>query len=181
MFAFSFASYAGNSVQADIPVKVEGGGTVSITSEVNCPVPNAERLELKKGETGHFIINFTRPGEYIYNITVINEDEDFIYTPQYYAVHVSVMVNEDGSMYTVTTLKKENSFAKSDTAEFKRTERTSAAPPATTAAEETPHQPRTGDDTNLEKYVIASIAASAGLFAVSLLYAYDTKRLLRGY
>ncbi|MBQ7596040.1 MAG: hypothetical protein IJU45_05195 [Clostridia bacterium] len=181
LFAFSFAAYAGNTARADIPVKVEGGGTAVITSEVNCPAPKADRLELKKGETGHFIIDFSRPGEYAYNITVINSNDSFIYTPEYYSVHISVLVGDDGSMYTVTTLRKENSYAKSDIADFRRTEKTTGAPPTTTSTDSTPHQPRTGDDTNLEKYVVASIAASAGLFVVSLLYAYDTKRLLRGY
>ncbi len=179
--AFSLAAYAETTAQADIPVRVEGGGTVVMTSEVNCPAPKANRLELNKGETGHFIITFQRPGEYVYNIAVQNENEAFEYTPAYYTVHVSVLVNEDGSMYTVTTLSKEKSFAKSDEAKFTRTEKTTGTPPTTTPTENTPHQPRTGDDTNLEKYVVASILASAGLFLVSLLYAYDTKRLLRGY
>ena len=181
LFAFSLASFAVNTAQADIPVKIEGGGTAVITSEVNCPAPKAERLELKKGETGHFIINFTRPGEYTYNITVINEDENLVYTPEYYTANISVLVAEDGSLYSITTLRKEKSFAKSDVADFRITEKTTGTPPTTTSADNTPNQPRTGDDTNLEKYVIASIIASAGLFFVSLLYAYDTKRLLRGY
>ena len=131
LFAFSFAAYAGNTARADIPVKVEGGGTAVITSEVNCPAPNADRLELKKGETGHFIIDFSRPGEYAYNITVINSNDSFIYTPEYYSVHISVLVGDDGSMYTVTTLRKENSYAKSDIADFRRTEKTTGAPPTT--------------------------------------------------
>ena len=181
LFAFCLSAFAADKAQADIPVKVEGGGTVLITSEVNSPAPAKNILELKKGETGHFYINFARPGEYSYIITVNNTDDNFVYTPEYYRVIISVLVNDDGSLYTVTTLRKEKSFSKSDIAQFSRTEKTTGEPPTTTSPDSTPHQPKTGDDTNLEKYVIASIIASAGLFIVSLLYKYDTKRLLRGY
>ena len=72
LFAFCLSAFAADKAQADIPVKVEGGGTVLITSEVNSPAPVKNILELKKGETGHFYINFARPGEYSYIITVNN-------------------------------------------------------------------------------------------------------------
>lgn len=175
--SFAFPAFAAMSAEAEIGVEIKGGGTACITPQVNCPIPESTKVTVKDGETGHFNIEFTEPGNYSYIIKTQEEG----YSPEYYTATVSVNVKEDGKLYTVTVLKKASSDTKCDIAAFTQksdetttTEQTTKPP----VQVEDKSRPITGDDSQLEMYLLLAIAASAGLFGLSLLYANSTKKQL---
>lgn len=109
-----------NTVEARIPVTIEGGGIAVIVPTVNSPIPNETEITVKDGETGCFIIHITEPGTYSYIISVEKEVSGAKrYTPEYYDAIVSGLVNDEGELYTVTTVTRRGGDNKTDLAEFK--------------------------------------------------------------
>lgn len=213
---FCFPVFAMNTVEAKVPVTIEGGGTAVIVPTVNSPIPTETEIYVKDGHTGYFIIYITEPGTYSYIISVVKEaSSGKRYTPEYYDVVVSGLVNDAGELYTVTVVTRRGGDNKTDLAEFKvdkgwepdettvpDDESTTVPPPPGTTSpppgetepnpntepttgitteyhtERDSSTPNTGDDTKLDLYLILAIAASAGLFALSLKFYTDTKRLV---
>jgi hypothetical protein len=170
-------AFASGSVDVDISVQIEGGGTAIIIPQVNCPIPQHSDVTVKDGETGHFNIQFTEPGNYAYTIQATENG----CTPDYYAVNVSVNTKEDGTLYSVTVLKRSYTATKCGTAAFTKE---GELPPEETTKPIPPNEdegstPYTGDDSRLEMYLLLAIAASAGLFGLSLIYANSVKKQLK--
>lgn len=194
-----FSAFAAESVSVEIPVEIEGGGTAVVISEVNCPLPRESSVEVPNGMTENIHITFTEPGDYFYTILAESAGEQH-YAPAYYTAAVSVM-NRGGGLYATTVLTKLNSDYKPDVCSFVRaeeptvvptedatevvpTEDTSNADPTGAVVPTQPpknpptSRPKTGDDSMLDIYLLICIAASGGLFVLSVSYFISTNRLI---
>ncbi len=68
-------AFAMDTVEARIPVTIEGGGIAVIVPTVNSPIPDKTEITVKDGETGCFIIHITEPGTFSYIISVEKESQ----------------------------------------------------------------------------------------------------------
>ena len=188
LFRITFIAFAAEAAGADIPVVIEGGGTATMIPEVNCPLPAERAIRVDNGRTGHFYISFTEPGEYSYTISAVFSDGDEeIAADEVFHLTVKVFVREDGSLYTVSVVNGSKSANKQDQVRFTQTTETETAPPPPDSSEPTtvptttptPGTPRTGDESNLSRYLLIATLSAAGLFALALLYTLNTNKLLR--
>ena len=198
LFRITFIAFAADAAGADIPVVIEGGGTATMIPEVNCPLPAERAIRVDNGRTGHFNIQFTEPGEYHYTISAVFSaggeeraaDEEF-------RLAVTVTAREDGSLYTVSVINGSKSANKQAQVRFSETPETTTQPPETTTrppdtttrppdtsttvptTKPQPGTPRTGDESHLTEYLMIATLSAAGLFALALLYAVNTKKLIK--
>lgn len=194
LFRIAGIAFAAEAAGVDIPVVIDGGGTASMIPEVNCPLPKESTVRVDNGRTGHFYISFTEPGEYHYMITAVFSGRGGERAAdEVFRVTVTVLMREDGSLYTASVIRGSESANKQDQVRFKDTPETTTTPPPpdTTVPSDTPGTtgtpestakpgtPRTGDESHLTRYVLLCIAASAGLFGLALLYAFNTNKLIR--
>lgn len=184
-----FSANAAEAVSVSIPVEIEGGGTAVIISEVNCPLPEQSSIEVPNGTTENINIEFSEPGNYSYTIQAETKDEVY-YSPEYYTASATVRSNSEGKLNATLVLTKPDSDYKPDVCVFARTEEPSDSPETTAPTESvTPTQspkdpptsrPKTGDDSMLDIYLLICIAASVGLFMLSVVYSVSTNRLING-
>lgn len=120
---------------------------------------------------------------------VMPDDRDITFDTTVYNVCVSVK-ETDGVLYAYVVVINKQTQEKPDSVHFKNvlvapTEAPTAIPtePAssvpTTAPGGSTHQPQTGDDTKMERYLLIAMFASAGLFLLAVLYTVDTNRLYK--
>lgn len=193
--AFPHSAYAAEAVSVSIPVEVEGGGTAIVISEVNCPLPERSSVEVANGMTENINIVFSVSGDYVYTIQVETKDELY-YSPVYYTAYVTVRTI-GGKLSPSVVLTKPESTYKPDSCLFTIAEEPTDTPdtpdsteptrPDTPTQTVTPTQspknpptsrPKTGDDSMLDIYLLICIAASAGLFMLSVIYSVSTERLI---
>lgn len=250
--AFAAVKAAG----ADIPVVIDGGGTAYMIPEFNSPLPKEVTIRVGNGRTGHFYIDFTEAGIYRYTIKAgFSRPDGEIPADEVFQVTITV-VEQDGTLYTVSVINGSHSSAKPDEVRFKETsdvsepqtetpdtpgiptfpsggsetvtmptgitqtatipadttetttkpddttETTTKAivppvPPETPGTPNTPETPetpgtpetprvfrifrapKTGDETHLAYYLLIAMASSAGLFGLAMLYATNTKKLIK--
>lgn len=182
-----FSAVAAESVSVFIPVEIEGGGTAIVITEVNCPLPKESHIEVHNGTTENINIVFTEPGDYSYTIETKSKKKSY-YTPEYYTAAISVMVNKKGKLTATVVLTKANSDYKPDVCRFSQSKspsnRSSEPMPTDSVVPTQPSKdppvsrPKTGDDSMLDIYLLICIAASGGLFMLSVIYFVSTNRLI---
>lgn len=111
-FAGSFKAYAYTAVKAEIPVdclEIPDDNTHIYTIKIEAendisPEPNSDTLEISENGTGHFEINITEPGTFIYKISEIaGDDTDIEYDSNIYYITLFVENSTEGELiYTVT-------------------------------------------------------------------------------
>ena len=203
---FPLSASAAQTVSAEIPVEIEGGGTAIVITEVNCPLPESSSVEVRGGMTENINIKFTEQGNYLYTIQADAQNESY-YSPEYYTASVDVRKDNSGWLTATVVLTKANSDYKPDKCLFMLAEEPSeatetvATQPTDTDTDtntdtgtntgtgthtdtgQTPKnpptsRPQTGDDSMLDIYLLICIAAAGGLFALSVIYFVSTERLI---
>ena len=189
---------AAQSVPVDIWVNIENGGTAVIITEVNSPLADKSSMTLDNGQSDAFHIEFSEAGSYSYTIRIEPDEREIRFDDTVY--HVSVFVKEEnGKLYTSVVIYNEKTGKKYSpestgqyepcTVSFVNGSDPDATEPTTTPGETKPVQdttdstskttdkdtgntsrPQTGDDSQLDFYLLLAILASAGLFMLSLLY-----------
>ena len=184
--AFPHSAYAAEALSVSIPVEVEGGGTAIVISEVNCPLPESSSVEVQDGATENINISFSEMGNYTYTIEADTKDTSY-YSPEYYTAYVTVRKDGSGELTATVLLTNPDSDYKPDSCRFALTEKPSDAPetvdetqPVTPLPAKNPptSRPKTGDDSMLDIYLLICIAASGGLFLLSVVYLVSTNRML---
>ena len=231
LLPYAGTALAAGEAYAEIPVVIEGGGTVHIIPEVNSPLPTETTLRVDNGRTGRIYIYFTEAGVYHYTITAeFSENGKTWKADDVYRLTVEVYEKEDGTLYTVSIINNTRRPDKGSLVQFPRTPETTTQPSTTpdttttTTTETTtttttgttttttgtttttttttsttgtttttttgtttpsttkpkkPGTPRTGDESNLTRYVLHAVASSLGLFLLALLYTLNTNRLIK--
>ena len=184
---FPFSASAMEPLTVSIPVEIEGGGTAIVISEVNCPVPKESSIEVNNGMTENINIVFTEPGDYTYTIQTKKKNETY-YAPNFYTASISVMTGKKDKLTATVVLTKSNSSYKPEICSFTRSkspsDRSSETKPTHPVAPTKPSKdppvsrPKTGDDNMLDIYLLICIAASGGLFTLSLIYFISTNRMI---
>ena len=195
----AFYAHAYEPVKAEIALEISQGGTAVIIPEVNCPVPEKSRLELADGEMGKFTIYFTEVGVYNYTVKTEPDKRKMIFDDREYSVDIYV-TDEDGQLRTTVIVYSDDGkySLRSNVPGYKdfgherllfanrREEKPElpTEPPTEPPEEETTshrknRNPKTGDDTKMEQYFVIAMLASAGLFALSVVYMIDTNRMLK--
>lgn len=189
---------AATVVSAEIPTEIEGGGTALITPDVNCPLPKETEIKIPNGMTEKINIDFTEPGNYTYTIHTADKNGIY-YDPEYFKAIVAVRSDNDGDLTAVTVIEKPNSAHKPVVCKFTSTTEKpddSSKPddpenpdnPDSPGEPDTPTTPKknapgskpdTGDDSGLDIYLAICIAASAGLFFLSVAYLRDTNQMIK--
>ena len=182
---YSVAAY--EPVSVDIWAEVANGGNVEITAEVNCPLPEQSNIHLKDGETGAFHITFNQIGDYTYTIKVLKDDSDIICDKTVYTVKCYVR-DDDGKLFVTTVIydsktgkkyepknKKEGVLVAFSNVRKGSSEITETTAPNETITDNNPtdspkSHPKTGDEDELDLYLIICILTSASLFALSVSY-----------
>lgn len=196
LFRISVSAFAAEAVSVDIPVVIDGGGTAYIVSEVNSPLPTENALRVDNGRTGHFYINFTEVGEYHYTITAaFSRADGEAPADRIFRLTVTVLDKGNGVLYAVAVINNNQTEEKTDLVRFRETPAPRNEPPSTDNPPEQPPStdnppeqpstppshtpPRTGDESNLLRYVLLATASSAGLFLLALLYTLNTNKLIK--
>lgn len=191
---------AAQSVAVDIQVNIKNGGTAVIISEVNSPLPDRSSMTLDDGQTEAFHIEFSEAGSYSYTIRTEPDDRKIYFDNTVYQIKVyvteengklytSIVIynektgkkyspsGEGGSQPCMVTFVNDPSQDEPDKTEPSTAPEntTSAADtqPTAEATDKTPggtSRPQTGDDSTLDFYLLLAIAASAGLFMLSVFY-----------
>ena len=184
---FPFSANAAETVSVSIPVEIEGGGTAIVITEVNCPLPKESHIVVNNGTTENINIVFTEPGDYSYTIETKSKKKSY-YTPEYYNAAISVMINRKGKLTATVVLTKANSGYKPDVCRFSQAKspsnRSSETMPTDSVVPTQPSKdppvsrPKTGDDSMLDIYLLICIAASGGLFMLSVVYFISTNRMI---
>ena len=183
---FPLSASAANAVTVTIPVEIVGGGTANVIAEVNCPLPESSSVEVQDGATENINISFSETGNYTYTIEADTKDDSY-YSPAYYTASITVRKDGSGELTATVILSKTDSDYKPDRCLFTPGEPPSDAPTTvetqpvdTEQAPKNPptSRPKTGDDSMLDIYLLICIAASGGLFLLSVVYLVSTNRML---
>lgn len=185
----SIPAHGAQATYIEIPVTIDNGGSAVIVTQVNSPVPRSTTLQVEDGEEGRFIIDFTEEGDFSYILMVLPDERNITYDRTVYTANIHV-TEINGALSCVVVIYNNTTGMKPDAVHFENvlappTEPPTAAPttvPATTPATEpasSARQPRTGDDTRMELYLLLAVLASAGIFALSVAYTVDTNRLYK--
>ena len=138
LFPFAGFAHAAETAGAEIPVVIEGGGTATMISEVNTPLPVESTIQVDNGRTGRFHIDFTAPGVYHYTIKAeFAENGSTREADTTYRVTVEVYERKDGVLYTVTTINSNINPDKMDLVRFDKTPPTTTTQPSTTQPDTT--------------------------------------------
>jgi pilin isopeptide linkage protein len=197
-YAFPVAAY--EPVNVDIWVDIVGGGTVEITPEVNSPLPEKSNITLEDGNSGAFHIAFDEIGDYTYTIKTIPDKRNIIYDSTVYSVKCYVR-DDNGKLFVTTIIYRTDSDKKYESNDAKHKVSVSfkniLAPPnddvettvskkdnetddpgeeRTYSNEESGSKPKTGDNSQLEIYLIVCMLSSACLFALSVAYYRNTNK-----
>ena len=192
-----FYAYAYEPVKAEVAVEISQGGTVVIIPEVNCPVPEKTELKLSDGEIGKLDIYFTDVGVYHYTVKIEPDKRKLIFDDREYRLEIHI-TDEDGQLKTTVIVYTDDGKYSSHSSSpgqggfgperilfsnIKRGEPVPPEPPTEPAEETTTssknRNPKTGDDSKMEQYFVIAMLASAGLFALSVVYMIDTNRMLK--
>lgn len=169
-------------ITVSVPVTVAGGGVAVMTSEEGAPAPEATELHLADGEKGAFVIPIAEPGNYDYTAQVKDEGKPNVtYDKTVYTIAVAAFVKDDGTLGATVVLYDRETGKKPEAVSF--VNKTTSSPSGGDSGSKTQggakHQPKTGDNAELEKNLLISMFASAGLFGLSLVYAAFTKKMTR--
>lgn len=114
-----------NTVVVQIPISCIGTGTNEeffyyLEGEKSeSEIPEATKLCLKNGEKGRFVIHYTEPGIYHYQIhQEAGADRGVTYDNTIYNVDVYVMVGEEGALFAEPILYEERQTQKKAELEF---------------------------------------------------------------
>ena len=183
---FPLTAFAADAVTVTIPVEIVGGGTANVISEVNCPLPESNSVEVPDGATENINISFSETGNYTYTIEADTKDTSY-YSPEYYTAYVTVRKDGSGELTATVILSRADSDYKPDRCLFMPAEPPSEAPSTVETqpvdTDQTPKnpptsRPKTGDDSMLDIYLLICIVASGGLFLLSVVYLVSTNRML---
>ena len=184
----------------EIPVAIDEGGVAVIVPDDGSPAPRNLEIAVEDQEEVPFSIDIYSPGTYNYTIHVKDEGEEGVqYDKTVYVAAVSVFAGEEDTMYGVVTISKEDEPDKPETIHFTSNVRSAHRDPngddpsgsgspvpggsqdgsAGSGGSGAAGQPKTGDSSNLELYLLVSTFASAGLFALSVVYAVSTRKQIR--
>lgn len=144
-----------NTVVVRIPISCIGTGTNEeffyyLEGEKSeSEIPEATKLCLKNGEKGRFVIHYTEPGIYHYQIhQEAGADRGVTYDNTIYNVDVYVMAGEEGALFAEPILYEEGQTQKKAELEF-----------VNKKAESLGRQtgPRTGDQSNKKIMTILTV------------------------
>lgn len=190
LILFNISALAYSPVRTAVPVEIKLGGTATIIPEVNCPIPESSTLTLDNGEVGRFYIDFTETGIYTYTVKLIPDEREITFDSAVYTVRVFV-TDENGELNTTTVVytgdeKYPGHIGTDGTPDcliFTNEPVKPTPPEETTDGTDNPppdkHNPKTSDDTNMEKYFLVAMLASAGLFILSVVYFADTQKMIK--
>lgn len=156
---FSVDAYYYKPVKAEIEVEITLGGSVTITPNMNCPVPEKAEMYLQDGEIGKFDIDFTKVGIYDYVVRTIPDERQLDFDKTVYNIKIYV-TDEDGEL-AVTFIVSTGGNKYGD--HSKRLLFVNTVP----ESEKTPPNPKAGD--NPEMYFWLAMLVSAGLLALSVI------------
>ena len=132
LFRTASIAFAAHTADADIPVRIDGGGTAYMIPEVNSPLPKEVIIRVDNGRTGHFYINFTEAGVFHYTIKagfIRNGEEQ----PAEEVFRLTVTVYEqDGTLYTVSVINSSHSAGKPDAIRFHEVSQVTTTSPSDT-------------------------------------------------
>ena len=156
-------AFAMESVAVEIPFTVENlPGTVVMEALNGAPAP--AQSEFANVSEGKFALSFNEPDDYVYRVyQEPGTEAGATYDDFEYTVIVSVSVNDDGSLYAMTTLVADGDNHKPESITFKNvppkpTPTPTATPPVGT--------PQTGDDSNPVLWLTMLAASALSLGAV---------------
>lgn len=171
VFGLASNALAADTVQLKIPANVKGGGTITIISQTNSPMPKNPELQLEDGQQGSIIIDFSEAGDYFYTIAVKPDDRNIYFDSASYNLKVTV-VYEGGALKAYPVMYKSgNEDEKSEKVHFENGVKPEKENPKPTSPQtKAVKKPYTGDDSLLETYLLIAFLASLGLFALSVVY-----------
>lgn len=111
------------SVDVDIWIQIENGGTAVIIAENNAPLPDPTRLVLYDNNPMSFHIVFSDPGEYTYMMHIEPDDRDLIfdtsvYRATIYITEINGVLQATIVVYDLTTGNKYAPWSTSDSTPF---------------------------------------------------------------
>lgn len=191
MYGSTVFAHEYKAVDVDIGVRVKNGGTVSMTAEVNSPLPKETKINIANGKKDAFHISFNQVGEYTYTIETVKKNKKVNYDSTVYRVKCYVF--DDNGKLKVTTViynlktgkkyspdNKENNvlveFSNSKKHLDKEKESKNKERPIKkirnidNQKKISDSRPKTGDDSQLDLYLILCILTSFGLFILSISY-----------
>ena len=121
LLAIPVQALAMDAATAEIPFTVKNApGTVVMEAVDDSPLPNPTVFE--GVSSGKFEMTFSKPGAYSYKIyQKPGTDQNVTYDITIYTVCISVFVNEDGNLYSVTAINAAESSQKAEEVVFKNT------------------------------------------------------------
>ena len=135
----AFASGFYTPVEAQIPFyteKVSNNGSVTYNVRIEGtkgsePMPAATEITVKAGESGHFDINITEPGTYIYKVYQKKGSSGNVqYDDRVYDVHLCVVNGNNNSLSCTVAVMLANSSTKPDKLDFTNKSTGSNPPPS---------------------------------------------------
>ena len=150
-----FAENSYSTVQAWVPVVCpDFGGRFIIETESSSPLPNVTVLQVEDGGKKEFELIFDEPGTYTY---VIRQEagarKDMNYDDALYDIVVQVSNSGENELESEVLVAKRGSDLKSGSAEFKNILK------ETKKDDRKKDETRTGDETNIVKWIIIFVAA----------------------
>lgn len=157
---FSVDAYHYEPVKAEIEVEIILGGTVTITPNINCPIPEKTEMNLQNGEIGKFDIDFTKVGVYDYTVKTIPDKRKLNFDKTVYTVKIYV-TDEDGEL-TVTFVA-----SKGDDDKYGGDSKHLIFVNTVQESEKPPSNPNSGENSEMKTYFLFAMLASVGLLVLS--------------
>ncbi|MCH5190574.1 MAG: hypothetical protein J1F23_00270 [Oscillospiraceae bacterium] len=186
LLAIPVQVFAVEAATAEISFTVKNAsGTVVIEAVDNAPLPMQTVFE--GASTGKFLISFSEPGDYCYKVYQnAGTEQDVIYDSTVYTVCISVFLDENGELYSVTAVNIENSSQKAEDVEFENTLPTESTEPNVPSEPTEPTEPNspdtpphTGDESRLELWTLLMALSFIGIIAATVFYKRSVNDLKR--
>ena len=184
LLAIPIQVFAVEAATAEISFTVKNApGTVVMEAVNGAPLP--EQTVFKGVSAGKFEISFTEPGDYYYKVYQNPGTEQGVtYDSTVYTVFISVFLDENGVLYSVTAVNIEQSAQKAEDIEFENILPQSSVPSepdgsteptAPTTPDSSDAPPHTGDDSQLELWTLLMTLSLLGLIAATVFYKRSVK------
>lgn len=162
LLAIPMQALAMETATAEISFTVKNApGTVVMEALRDAPEP--EKTAFDGASAGTFVLSFNEPGDYYYEIYQKTQTQTGVtYDDTVYEVWISVLVDDDGKLYSVAAVNAQDSTQKTDEILFENTPVPSSEPsnPTTTDVPDTPY---TGDSSRLPLWIALMAVSFFGL------------------
>lgn len=169
MFVHVFAM---ENTTAEIAFTInDSPGSVVIEAIDNAPLP--EQTKLNNVTEGSFKMTYSEPDTYKYKIyQIAGTEENIKYDENVYNVTISVMVNEDGNLYTIVTISINDDMHKPNAIIFENEKFIEQETPSKTPQD----TPQTSDESNLMFYVLMSGLSFFAMCVSLVVFLLDKKK-----